>query len=275
LQAVEVTEPKALASIQLKPGEVLVEAPTAVIADHVRAVGGAVAVASDQESVRVRGHAVTDPAVLAQFAIPEGEVLVEVRDADLAEQVQSTASSTMTLAEAFQSFRHSAWRLEARDYYVVDEYAAQIQAFQAGRPMPPRTDGWAEVMHGATTRGARVGRVRLVGHPVTDYTRWEFAIYPDNVQLGEDVQIVDRDWLDESWTAAPDVWLFDDHLAFRQRYTDDGVYLGAEQIDAAPVREMRDLLAALAVALHEYRLADIPAPRRASDGIAALPPLCA
>lgn len=121
-----------------------------------------------------------------------------------------------TLAEAFKSFQHSAWRLEARDTYLVSEYDDQLEAFLAGRPMPPRADGWTQLVQAAIARGARIGRIRLVGHPISDYTRFEFALYPENVQFGEDVRIVDRTWLDDSWVAAPDVWLFDDQLAFRQ-----------------------------------------------------------
>lgn len=166
-----------------------------------------------------------------------------------------------TLAEAFESFQHSAWRLEARDTYLVAEYDDQLEAFLAGRPLPPRVDGWAEVVQAATARGARIGRTRLVGHPLTDYTRFEFALYPENVEFGEDVRIVDRTWLDTSWAAAPDVWLFDDDLAFRQQYSDAGAYLGAEQIDVGPVVELRRLLSTYAVPLAEYQLTETPAPR--------------
>lgn len=176
-----------------------------------------------------------------------------------------------TLADAFASFQRSAWRLEARDTYLVAEYDDQLAAFLAGQPMPPRADGWADVVQAAADRGARIGRIRLVGHPITDYTRFEFALYPENVEFGEDVRIVDRTWLDGSWDAAPDVWLFDDDLAFRQQYSDEGAYLGAEQVDAGPVRELRDLLAAHAVPLAEYRLTEVPAPRPETAVPTAMP----
>lgn len=94
-----------------------------------------------------------------------------------------------TLADAFESFQLSAWR---RDTYLVAEYDDQLEAFLADQPMPPRVDGRAEVVQAATARGARIGRTRLVGHPITDYTRFEFALYPENVEFGEDVRIVDR-----------------------------------------------------------------------------------
>ena len=159
-----------------------------------------------------------------------------------------------TLSEAFESFQRSAWRLEARDTYVVAEYEDQLRAFLAGRPMPPRRDGWAELVQGAAARGARIARTRLVGHPITDFTRFEFALYLENVQVGEDVRIIDRTWLDGSWATAPDVWLFDDQLAFRQHYDDEGVYLGFERVDADPARQMRDLLATHAVPLSKFHL---------------------
>lgn len=167
----------------------------------------------------------------------------------------------MNIADAFDAFTSEAWRLEARDVYVVDEYADQLDAFLAGRELPPRRDGWADVMHSATRHGARVGRTRLVGHPITDYTRFEFLLYRENVELGEDVRVVDRGWLDDSWTDVPDLWLFDDQWAFQQHYSHDGVYLGAEQVAAEPVRALRHALESYAVPVSEYALADVPAPR--------------
>lgn len=163
-----------------------------------------------------------------------------------------------TLGEAFESFKRSAWRLEARDTYLVPEYDDQLAAFLAGRPLPPRADGWPEVLQAAAARGARISRIRLVGHPLTDYTRFEFALYPENVQFGEDVQIVDRSQLDQSWAPAPDVWLFDDGIAFAMRYSDEGAFLGAEQVDVDPILELRRVLSAYAVPLGDYRLTDIP-----------------
>ncbi|MQA61620.1 MAG: hypothetical protein GEU86_08995 [Actinophytocola sp.] len=176
-----------------------------------------------------------------------------------------------TLADAFASFRTSAWRLEARDDYDVPEYADELSAFRAGLPRPPRSDGWKDIVQGAVWRGAHIGRVRLVGRPISDYTRFEFALYEENVAWGEDVRLADRTWLDGSWADAPDVWLFDDEIAFRQDYTDEGRYLGASRIDAGPVREMRRLTLAAAVPLADFRLTDAPLPRPESAPAAALP----
>jgi hypothetical protein len=176
-----------------------------------------------------------------------------------------------TLADAFATFEHSAWRLEARDTYLVPEYDGQLDAFLSGRAMPPRTDGWADVVQSAAARGARIGRIRLVGHPITDYTRFEFDLYRENVEFGEDVRIVDRSWLDGSWDDAPDLWLFDDTSAFRQRYSDTGTYLDAEEVDAKPVVEMRRVLSTYAVPLAEYQLTEVPSPRPETAIPTALP----
>lgn len=179
--------------------------------------------------------------------------------------------AAMTLADAFDSFTREAWRLEARDVYVVDEYADQLDAFLNGRTLPARSDGWDEVMSTATARGARVGRTRLVGHPITEYTRFEFLLYRENVAMGEDVRIVDRTWLDASWSATPDLWLFDNELALRQHYSDSGVYLGAEAVDPEPVIALRQTLATYAVPVAEYQLTEVPSPRPETAHPAALP----
>lgn len=176
-----------------------------------------------------------------------------------------------TLIEAFASFRTSAWRLEARDDYNVPEYGAELSAFLSGRPRPPRSDGWQEVVQAAVGRGAHIGRVRVVGRPLTDYTRFEFALYAQNVTWGEDVRIVDRAWLDASWSAAPDVWLFDDQLAFRQDYTADGSYVGTAEVEADMIREIRRILVAASVPMSEYRLKEQPAPRPDTAPVGPLP----
>lgn len=176
----------------------------------------------------------------------------------------------MNIAEAFASFTREAWRLEARDLYRVPEYDEQIAAWLAGQPMPPRRDGWDAVLRDASGRGARISRTRLVGHPLTEYTRWEFELYRENVELGEDIRVVDREGLDDTWASASDVWLFDDQLAFRQDYDDDGTYRGAVEIDPAQALAMRRALAPVAVPVTEYRLADdIPTPRPESTTPAA------
>jgi hypothetical protein len=179
------------------------------------------------------------------------------------------------IADMFEQFRHDAWRLEARDTYRVADEQERIQQFMRTGIAPRKTienNSWMATIAAAQARGAHMGRVRLVGHPITPYTRFEFAAYCDNVAAGEDVRVVDRAWLDDSWQDAPDFWIFDSKTVFIQNYDHDGTYLGAELVhDARPYVELRERIAALAVPLVNYQLADIPAPRSGTTTPTPLP----
>lgn len=171
------------------------------------------------------------------------------------------------LEELYRTFRHSAWRLEARDVYAVPGDDEDFDAFLAGKPVPPRTvdnSSWLKNIHAATAAGRFFGRVRLVGHPITDYTRFEFASYPENIAAGEDVRILDRSWLsdgDEAWSHQ-DFWLFDDQIAALQFYSDDGHFLGVEAARGVhPYVEVRHRATAMSVRFSDYHL-DSPPPRR-------------
>lgn len=180
-----------------------------------------------------------------------------------------------SLVEMFDQFQRDAWRLEARDTYSVAGEETRIEQFLRDGTVPRKTienNEWLATVAAARARGASIGRVRLVGHPITTYTRFEFAAYPDNVAIGEDVRVVDRAWLDESWDQAPDFWIFDSETVFVQTYDHDGAYLGAERAgDVEPYIELREMVSALAVPLADYHLADLPAPRSGTTTPTPLP----
>lgn len=166
--------------------------------------------------------------------------------------------------ELFATFRTSAWRLEVLDGYNVSSEDKSLREFlRTGRYIAPEDDAeWCATIRAARARGATMGRIRLVGHPVTDYTRWEFAAYRTNIEAGEDIRVIDRRWLDESWDNAPDVWVFDEATALRMLYGPDGSWLGFEEVPAEPFVNVRRVLEPLAVPAGRYRLDDAPAPRR-------------
>jgi hypothetical protein len=98
------------------------------------------------------------------------------------------------LTELYTTFERTAWRLEARDDYAVPGDDEDFDAFLAGRPVPPRTvenSWWLRTVADATCAGKRFRRVRLLSHPVTDYTRFELASYPENITAGEAVRILE------------------------------------------------------------------------------------
>ncbi|MGE0346592.1 MAG: DUF6879 family protein [Gemmatimonadales bacterium] len=163
-----------------------------------------------------------------------------------------------TLGEMFGLFERTAWRYEGRDIYLVAGEEQRIATFLRGEPLPRKTrenNGWIATLEDIRGRGATIGRVRVVGRPVTDYTRFEFAAYPDNARAGEEIKVIDRASLAPEWAGVPDFWLFDDETVFVQHYDSDGVFLGADRAaDAAPFAEVRRLLDRHTTALARYEL---------------------
>lgn len=179
-----------------------------------------------------------------------------------------------TFAELFAGFTRSAWRLEARDVYNIPAEQERISDFLRTGTVPPKTrenNSWIRIVESARARGAYIGRVRLLGHPITDYTRFELVAYRDNVGAGEDIGILDRSRLDSSWDEAPDVWVFDDERAITMIYDEDGSWLGMEDVPAQPYVNLRKAITPWAVPVSDYRLSDVPAPETTSPELMPLP----
>lgn len=179
-----------------------------------------------------------------------------------------------TFAELFAGFTKTAWRLEARDVYNIPGEQGRIADFLRTGSVPNKTrenNSWIRTIESARARDAYIGRVRLVGHPVTDYTRFELAAYGDNVRAGEDIRILDRSRLDSSWDEAPDVWVFDDERAITMIYDDDGSWLGMEDVVAEPYVNLRKAITPHAVPVIDYRLRDVPPPASSSPQLMSLP----
>jgi hypothetical protein len=168
-----------------------------------------------------------------------------------------------TLVDLLSNFTSYAWRLEALDAYDVSDEREQFDDFLAGRTPQPSADdlAWQAQARAVVASGRHIGRVRMVGQPITDYTKFEWAAYPDNIAAGEVVRIYDRRWpggTDRRFEQ--DFWLFDDCVAAVMRYAEDGQFLGITITeDVAFYMETRRLALERSVAFDEYTL--LPEPR--------------
>lgn len=168
----------------------------------------------------------------------------------------------MTLAELWETFRASAFRMETLQYYMLAEDEPRRRAFREGRPLPPRP-GKTESLRmiaSAVSAGKRVHRVHVVDLPLSGYIRYELAVYPENIAAGEDVRIAPRTahpGLDELTT---DFWLFDADSGRPAvvwfRYTPDGQIMSRDYsddpADITLAREQRDLAVACSLPLSEF-----------------------
>ncbi len=158
------------------------------------------------------------------------------------------------LNQWFETFVRYAWRLEVLDDYSGTDGDDELREFQRTGQVAPRPpeNPWRRIVESAVARSAVIGRTRLVGHPITPYTEYELAAYEDNVALGEDVRILDRQRLDSSWDAAPDVWLFDDLAAFQMLYGERGTWRGVKEVDPAPFVRVRNVVMPASVPVRDY-----------------------
>jgi hypothetical protein len=134
-----------------------------------------------------------------------------------------------TPADLYRTCRVSALRLETRQDYRVPGDEARQRAFHAGEPLPPPGPGKAadlELITRLRQRGVNVGRVHVITRPISDYVRYELAVYGENVAAGEDVLIADASVYPELAGLTQDFALFDSETAVLFGYGEDGVVRG-------------------------------------------------
>jgi hypothetical protein len=118
----------------------------------------------------------------------------------------------MTPADLYRTCRVSAYRLETLQTYFVPSDEERQRAFHAGHLLPPpRQDKVEDLRLISTLRqaGRIIGRVHVVDRPLSDYVRYELAVYAENAAAGEDVRIADRSRHPELATLTQDFAVFD------------------------------------------------------------------
>ena len=134
----------------------------------------------------------------------------------------------------FDSFQHEAFRLETLPRYELTSELDEYQQFHAtGRLEIPETDQWLRRVRHFRRTGRWIGRVHVLRRPLTDYLRYEFAVYDHTVAAGEDVRILDLTDQADPGLPRADFWLFDERAVVRMHYADDGTQLGRELLDHA------------------------------------------
>jgi hypothetical protein len=133
---------------------------------------------------------------------------------------------------------------------------AEYNGFLAtGELYIPDDDQWlARVRHFRST-GRWVGRVHLLTRPLSDYMRYEFAVYRHTVRAGEDVRIIDKTDQPDLGLPSQDFWLFDESAVVRMDYLPGGIQIGRELLEGAdpqPYVDWKRLALAHAVPFEEY-----------------------
>lgn len=152
-------------------------------------------------------------------------------------------------------FKHTAFRLEARDAYNEPSEQSAVQQFlDTGKVDETLLAGWVQDLGRRTAEGQRMERVRVVTVPHSDYTRFGLALAHWNTLAGEDIRYLPRhhagDLPDSDW------WLIDSTMLLMMRFGDGDRLLGADVVtDPATVVQYgyyRDLAQHYATPWAEY-----------------------
>jgi hypothetical protein len=120
------------------------------------------------------------------------------------------------LDECFDSFRHSAFRLETLPAYAVSGEAERIEAWREGRARPERsvrTSAYLREVAANVLAGRERTRVRIVDHPLSEYCLYQMAAYIESAAAGEQIRIVVRNGgskrARQDLRIVSDFWFFD------------------------------------------------------------------
>lgn len=160
----------------------------------------------------------------------------------------------------FDTFTHSAYRLETLPAYAIPREDASYRAFLDGTARPERsvrTSSWMRRIAITTAAGKVWTRTRVLDTPPTDYQRFQMPAYLESQTVGDRTSLVDRGIVGD---LGPDFWSFDhgtDHARVAvMRYGADGEFEGFDLVTdhdrIAEFAERRRLAEAHAVPLAEY-----------------------
>ncbi|MFF9899324.1 DUF6879 family protein [Streptomyces longispororuber] len=214
--------------------------------------------------VVVHGPRLTDPSALAQLQhIDDDEIPIVVpRNTliDFGPRERDTAPRILDPKEfsrMFENFQHSAWHLEMRTRYAVDEATDTYRQFVRGeKPAWDMDSPWARTISAKTRGGAYVGRVRIVDDPPTEGQRYLLAHAEHNADLGEDVRNMWRADAERVHLPDEDFWIFDSHIVALCLWGDNDDLTGAELI-SEPARvnqynRLRDIALHYATPYREF-----------------------
>ncbi|MER5359829.1 DUF6879 family protein [Streptomyces sp. NPDC002785] len=186
----------------------------------------------------VQGTPVTDPGGLAQLqhfgpdeaavAVPR-ELLVNWGPKEM-ERVPELVDRD-TFRRFFETFKHTAWRLETRRGYASDRQDPDFQEFLAtgSSPCDPN-EPWFVNIRTQTAAGKTVGRVRIADNPPTTEQLFLLNYARHNAAVGEDIRYLWREDADRAALPAEDFWIFDSRIVALLHFDDQDNLLSFELI---------------------------------------------
>lgn len=186
----------------------------------------------------VQGTPVTDPADLAQLqhfgpdeaaVVVPRELLVNWGPKEMERVLELVDRDTFR--RLFETFEHTAWRLETRRGYASDREDPDYQAFLAtGTSTCDPDEPWFINIRRQTEAGKRVGRVRIADKPPTTEQLFLLDYARHNAAVGEDIRYLWRQDADRSGLPTEDFWIFDSRIVALLNFDDADNLLNIELI---------------------------------------------
>jgi len=203
-------------------------------------VDGCPALHTDESTgeIIVQGPPVTDPGDLAQLqyfgpeeaavAVPR-ELLVNWGPKEM-QRVPELVDRD-TFRRLFETFEHTAWRLETRRGYASDRQDPDFQVFLAtgAAPCDPN-EPWFVNIKAQTEAGKTVGRVRVADSPPTTEQLFLLDYARHNAAVGEDIRYLWREEADQAALSVEDFWIFDSRIVALLHFDDRDSLLNIELI---------------------------------------------
>jgi hypothetical protein len=145
-------------------------------------------------------------------------------------------------AALLRGCQRSAWHLETRDSYGVDDEKQRLARFVATGHRDHAAEAaerapWLELIQAVTGAGVQVRRARLVCEPLSGYMRFSYAGAQPNIDAGEDIRWLPRRRASRIALPGNDFWLLDGERVLFNYFTGDGRSAGHElATDAEAVR---------------------------------------
>ncbi|MFJ9694728.1 DUF6879 family protein [Kitasatospora sp. NPDC101183] len=200
----------------------------------------------------VQGDAVTDPDEVAQLRnVKPGEGFVIVPRVLLADfsprdvEREPVLISFDEFDEMFETFEHTAFRLETRRRYRSDERTETYRRFVAGQAAGwDLDDGWCRSRREHVALGKRFERVRIMDNPPTPGQRYLLDNAERNSAVGEDIRYLWRADADRLGLPGEDAWLFDSRVIALLHFDADDdlttVELVTDPVQVARACQVRD-----------------------------------
>ncbi|TGB03204.1 DUF6879 family protein [Streptomyces sp. MZ04] len=188
--------------------------------------------------VIVHGPPLTDPDDVAQLQhLGPGEVPIVVPRELITDWGPKDAMRQAKIIDLpvfnglFETFKHTAWRLETRRRYASDEATPTYAQWLAEGRVDSDMESWyCNTIRAATAARKTVARVRVVDSPPTEGQRYLMVNAERNTALGEEIRTLSRADAERLSLDNDDFWIFDSRLVARLNFTDSDELVDVELI---------------------------------------------